>query len=294
MSDYEITVFTPTYNRGYIIENLYESLRRQTYKNFEWVIIDDGSNDNTKDLFDKWINENNEFDIVYKKVVNGGKHRAINRALTYSKGRLFFIVDSDDYLTDDALEKILKWESTIRDKGNFIGVAGLKGYNKNKNIGKTFTGTYLDASSLEREENNIFGDKAEVFYTNILRQYKFPEFEGENFITENVVWNKIAFDGYKFRWFNEIIYIADYLEDGLTCAGREIFIKNPKGYAFSIQSDIKYYNKTFKSRVYMWLEYYLNTKEKITKKEMAINLNINNILFNTIILVWNLKQYFRR
>lgn len=124
MSDYEITVFTPTYNRGYIIENLYKSLQRQTYKNFEWVVIDDGSNDNTKDLLDKWTSESNEFDIVYKKVVNGGKHRAINRALNYSKGRLFFIVDSDDYLTDDALEKILKWEDTIRKKENFIGVAG--------------------------------------------------------------------------------------------------------------------------------------------------------------------------
>ena len=73
MYKYKITVFTPTFNRGYIIENLYKSLQRQSYKNFQWIVIDDGSKDDTEKLFEKWTNEDNLFDITYKKVKNGGK-----------------------------------------------------------------------------------------------------------------------------------------------------------------------------------------------------------------------------
>ncbi|MBQ7385547.1 MAG: glycosyltransferase family 2 protein [Ruminococcus sp.] len=76
-----ITVFTPTYNRAYIISNLYNSIKKQTFKNFEWLVVDDGSTDNTEDLFKKWQHEDNDFVIRYYKTVNGGKHRAINRAL---------------------------------------------------------------------------------------------------------------------------------------------------------------------------------------------------------------------
>ena len=105
----KITVFTPTYNRAYIIENLYRSLQRQTVKDFEWLVIDDGSTDNTQELFDKWISEENAFPIRYYKQRNGGKCRAINRALDLAQGELFFTVDSDDYLTKDALEKVMRW-----------------------------------------------------------------------------------------------------------------------------------------------------------------------------------------
>ena len=89
-----ITVFTPTYNRGYIISNLYDSLKRQTVKTFEWIVIDDGSTDHTEKLFQNFLKEKNDFSITYKKVPNGGKHRAINKGVSLAKGDLFFIVDS--------------------------------------------------------------------------------------------------------------------------------------------------------------------------------------------------------
>ena len=92
-----ITVFTPTYNRAYIIENLYRSLQNQTTSDFEWLVIDDGSKDNTKELFTNWILENTNFPIRYYKVENGGKHRAINKATDIANGKLFFIVDSVPY-----------------------------------------------------------------------------------------------------------------------------------------------------------------------------------------------------
>ena len=197
-----ITVFTPTFNRGYIIEKLYESIKNQTFKEFEWLVIDDGSNDNTEEIFDK-INKNNDFfKVRYYKKENGGKHRAINQGVELAEGELFFIVDSDDQLTSYALEYIDKWEKSIENKKKFAGLAGNKGKNIDDIWGTTFNGKYIDCTSLERNKNNITGDKAEVFYTDILKKYKFMEFENENFITESTVWNKIAYDGYKIRWFN--------------------------------------------------------------------------------------------
>ena len=101
-----ITVFTPTYNRGYIIENLYKSLKRQDFVDFEWIVVDDGSTDNTKDLFEKILEDDKNFSVIYECTENGGKHRAINRGLQLASGELFFIVDSADYLTDDALRLV--------------------------------------------------------------------------------------------------------------------------------------------------------------------------------------------
>ena len=107
---YKITVFTPTYNRAYILENLYRSLQRQSFTDFEWLVVDDGSSDGTKALFERWQQEDNPFPIRYCYKENGGKCRAINYGLKLAQGELFFTVDSDDYLTDDALEKVAIWE----------------------------------------------------------------------------------------------------------------------------------------------------------------------------------------
>ena len=293
MYKYKITVFTPTFNRGYIIENLYKSLQRQSYKNFQWIVIDDGSEDDTEKLFEKWMSENNVFDITYKKVKNGGKHRAINIATEIAEGELFFIVDSDDYLTDYALEKVIKWEATIKNKNEFAGVAGVRGYSINSRIGNTFKGEYIDATSLERNKNNITGDKAEVFYLDILKKYKFPEFEGEKFVTEKVVWNQIAYDGYKIRWFNEIIYICDYLEDGLTKSMSRIELENPKSLALSMKLDSIHYNMSNKKKIQLWFDYYILMRNKISINEMAENLQISNLLLKTIVYSWKAKCRIR-
>ena len=204
----KVTVFRPTYNSGYILNQCYKSLKKQTCKDFEWIIINDGSTDNTEDLVKDWLEEKNGFKIKYIKTKNGGKHRAINKALDLAEGYLFFILESDDYLTEDAIDKVIKAEETIKNnKEHYAGIAMAKGYSKQEIVGTTFNGNYIDATSIERKKYNINGDKAEVFYTDILRKNKFPEFEGENFVTEALVWNRIARQGYKIRWFQDIIYI---------------------------------------------------------------------------------------
>ena len=288
----KITVFTPTYNRGYIIEKLYRSLQKQTFTDFEWLVIDDGSKDHTEELFKEWSAEHNPFVIRYYKVENGGKHRAINKATDLAKGELFFIVDSDDYLVEDALESIIKWEQTLEDKESFCGISGNKGRSRSEYIGTTFEGEYIDATSLERNQFNITGDKAEVFYTDILKKYKFDEIEGEKFITEATVWDRMAYDGYKIRWFNKTIYICDYLEDGLTKNIQEVFSNNPKGTAIYIKQQIKFYNCNLKGKLSYYNLYYEFVKSKMSIKQIAKYLEIKTITLLTAISLVKCKNLF--
>ncbi len=286
-----ITVFTPTYNRGYMIETLYKSLQRQTFTDFEWLVIDDGSSDHTEELVEKWLKEENGFSIRYYKVKNGGKHRAINKATDLAKGKLFFIVDSDDHLTEDALEQIINWEKTLPHEQRFCGVAGNRGKSKDDFIGTTFDGEYIDATSLERNKYNITGDKAEVFYTEVLKNYKFQEFDGESFITEATVWDRMAYDGFKIRWFNQTIYICDYLEDGLTKNIREIFAKNPLGTACYIKQQIKFYNYNLKGRFANYHLYYDFVKKKIGFSQAAKNLEIRPATLLLAVVIFGSKQF---
>lgn len=275
----EITVFTPTYNRAYIIRNLYESLKNQTFRNFEWIVVDDGSTDNTSDIFSEILSDENFFPITYKKVGNGGKHRAINQGVQLAKGRLFFIVDSDDSLPSDSLETIIKYEESIPkpDKIKFSGVSGLRGTDKNNLIGKTFEGDFIDITHLERDSHSIQGDKAEVYYTEIIKKFPFPEYDGEKFIMESVVWNEIGATGLKLRYFNEVIYFCEYLEDGLTKQGIKKFESTPKGYGLYLYQSIKY-GKLKKMRKWQTiLDYYYMFRKKISFFEIAKNLRMNPI-----------------
>lgn len=220
---------TPTFNRGYIIGNLYNSLLRQTFNDFEWLIIDDGSTDETESLIQKFKEECEPFTIRYFKQANGGKCRAINHALDKAQGELFFVVDSDDYLTDDALEKIDKWINELPKNDLFCGVAGNLGTSAVSTRNPQIKGGYYDGTLLDRYKN-MKGERALALYTDIHKQYRYPEIAGENFMTEAVVWNRMANDGFKVRFFNDIIWIYEYREDGLTKAGKRVFLDNPQGY----------------------------------------------------------------
>lgn len=233
---FSITVFTPTYNRAYILSNLYESLKRQSFHNFEWLIIDDGSTDNTEELVESWKNQLDFFSIRYYKQENGGKCRAINHALDLAQGELFFTVDSDDYLTDDALEKVNKWFGEIAGNESIAGIVANRGYTPFKTVNYCFAEEHLDKSLLDmysfaRDGKKVFdGERAFVFYTEFHKKYKYPEFAGENFMTEAVAWNRMANDGFLMRFYNDVIWVFEYKEDGLTKAGNALFLKNPQGY----------------------------------------------------------------
>ena len=211
-----ITVCTPTYNRAHLLNKLYTSLKKQNYNSFQWIIVDDGSTDDTEAIVNEFIKENN-INIRYIKKKNGGKHTALNIGIDNAEGELFWIVDSDDYIIDDALKYIWNKWCELKDKKDFAGLSALKGYENKKVIGTTVNEEYIDADVLTyRYKYRVLGDKSEVYRTDILKKYKFPEYREEKFLTEAVVWNRIANDGYKIRWFNKVIYICEYLEGGRT------------------------------------------------------------------------------
>ncbi len=292
----KITVFTPTYNRGYCLERLFKSLLDQTFHDFEWIIIDDGSTDNTEELVASFQKSCRDFSIIYKKTENGGKHRAINRGMNLVKGEMILFMDSDDWLRKDALERIAKIDDSIprNEKEKYAGVQGLRVHTDGELIGKTFSGSkYVDCTTLERGNYNIYGDKAEVYYTKVISDYPFPEIEGEKFVTERLVWNKMAYDGYKVRYFNEGIYYCEYLDDGLTHGGNILYAKNPIQWAMAIRQDYEYgLMNRYNTSIQLYI-YYLYEKKHISVKKMVKNLKISLPTFCGVIILQKVVDIVR-
>lgn len=272
---YKTTVFTPTYNRAYIIENLYRSLQRQTCHDFEWLVVDDGSSDNTEDLFRAWQQEENPFPIRYVYQKNGGKCRAINRGLELAEGELFFTVDSDDFLTNDALEKVSSWFEHLDPDGEIQGVVANRGYSPTETENCLFDDFHLDKSLLDiytfyRDGKKVFdGERAFIFYTDFHQKYLYPEFDGENFMGEAVVWNRMAHDGYKMRFYNDIIWVFEYKEDGLTNAGSSIFLNNPRGYGLLLREKAEFLNWSKTEVLRMWYTFTCDLSSRYSSSQIA-------------------------
>ena len=264
----KITVFTPTYNRAYILENLYHSLQRQTSMDFEWLVVDDGSSDNTQTLVETWQQENNPFPIRYHKQENGGKCRAINKGLELARGKLFLNVDSDDYLTNDAIEKILSWESVLPEDGNFCAVAGNLGTGPQETPNAPLPGEYFDGNAFDRY-GVVEGERAFAFYTEIHRQYLYPDCPGEKFMTEAVTWNRMAHDGYRIRFYNDIIWIYEYKPDGLTQAGDRLFWENPQGTGIFFREKAKFLGHSLPKRLGLWYGYATENFCRCSNRQIA-------------------------
>lgn len=237
-----ITVFTPVYNRAYIIQQLYESLKKQTSKNFEWLIVDDGSSDNIKELVELWMKKEKEFPVRFITQTNGGKHTAINKGVQFAQGEFFFIVDSDDYLTPDAISWIVQTSKGIQYDIGYAGISGIRIHPDGTKIGKGSDFGVINTNALDvRFKHHIDGDLAEIYKTDVLRKYPFPKFENERFCPEALVWNRIA-RNHKIRYVHKGIYVCEYLSDGLTAKITALRHKSPK--ASSI-----YYSELYRERI---------------------------------------------
>lgn len=259
-----VSVITPTYNRGHVIKNLYRSLSEQTNKNFEWIIVDDGSTDNTKKSIEKII-EKYELNIKYFYKENGGKHTALNLGVDNASGNCIFIVDSDDVLEVNAIEFIEKNFREISDNDKIAGMGALKCYKNGEVIGDSFPkDKYLRSILDVTYKDKILGDKALIFKTEILKSYRFPVFKNEKFLTEAVVYNRMANDNYLIEWYNEKIYIVEYLSDGLTNKYDSIMLQSWNGtklyFNELLNSNIDFLEK--KKYVYPeMIKYYISKNE---------------------------------
>ena len=223
----KITILTPSYNRAHTLPALYESLLKQDTDVFEWLVVDDGSTDATRKLVEGWQGEG-KISIRYLHKQNGGKHTALNEGIRLIESELTFIVDSDDWLPENAVEIILQYHEKYREMEGLCGYSFLRFYPDGK-VNDAFypQDEWIDTYINARINAGIAGDKAEVFFTDVLRQYPFPVYEGEKFVPEDLVWVQMS-GPYKMVHINRCVYISDYLEGGLTRSGKRMKIHSPK------------------------------------------------------------------
>lgn len=287
----KITVFTPTYNRAHLITRLYHSLYRQTFRDFEWLVVDDGSADGTGKLIER-LKEGAGFPIRYHWKENGGKHTAINLGLELARGELFFTVDSDDWLTDDALEKVASWESELPRDGKFCGFAGRLQNTAGQLSGTLLDGNYFDGTTLDRY-SIANGERAMVFYTEVHKKYHYPVFPEERFMTEAVTWNRMAKDGYQFRFYNDVIWIYEYQADGLTGVGMSLYQRNPKGYGLWIREKADIQGVRGRERFMIWYSFCCELKQIYTPAQLAEYLGISVAYVRILLLLHRLKNIRR-
>lgn len=230
-----LSIFTPTYNRGYILPRLYQSLCKQTLKDFEWVIVNDGSADDTVHLVNKWIEE----DIIRIRLIsqdNMGKSNAHNKGVIESTGKLFVCVDSDDYLSENAVEELyLNW----KDRSNYIGILAFRKHGDGTPITKMKSQIKSTTLKDAYRRYGLRGDTMLVYRTEIIKKYQFPYIKGEKFIPEGYLYNKLDREG-ELLVLRKYLYICDYLDDGYTKNVDKLIYDNYKGYVVHINERIKH------------------------------------------------------
>lgn len=214
MSGPRFTVFTPTFDRARTLPRVRESLLAQTFRDFEWLVLDDGSRDGTPDLLAAWARDGS-LPIRVLRQENRGKHVAVNRGVAEARGRLFLIFDSDDACVPLALERfLLHWEAIPESsRDGFSGVVARCADPSGRPIGDPFPGPVLDVSPLEaRYRWGIRGELWGFTRTDLLRRFPFPEEREKTYIPESLVWDRVAAT-HRARFVDEILRIY-HLEPG--------------------------------------------------------------------------------
>lgn len=253
-----LTIFTPTYNRAYCLHQVYNSLCRQTLKDFCWLIVDDGSSDNTKELVEEWKREN-KIDIIYIYQENQGMHGGHNTAYLQIETELNVCIDSDDFMPNNAVELILcKWAQVKND----IEIAGIVGYDVYKDF--TPVGTklpkHLDKSTLNDlyYRYKVKGDKKLVLKTKLVQQFpKYPLFKEERFVPLHTLYLMID-KNYKLACLNEALCVVEYMPDGSSLNIFKQYKRHPKGFRYSRIIELKHI-KNLKIRIIKVLHFISST-----------------------------------
>ena len=209
------TIFTPTFNRAELLKRVYDSLKKQSFKDFEWLIINDSSPDDTDEVVAAFIKEN-AFPIVYKKQEHGGKMRAMNKAGDFARGEWIMIHDDDDFMPENALEITAKYIELANSIPNCDELSGMKVFTNCKNVRAYIPGEYVITDFAERRKKGWIGDEGIFYRTSVFKKCKATEFEGEYDSHFSIPAFKMCMQGSKMLMFNDVVYIGDYLEDGLS------------------------------------------------------------------------------
>ncbi|HEX3716448.1 MAG TPA: glycosyltransferase family A protein [Verrucomicrobiae bacterium] len=229
------SISTPTYNRSKLLQRSYDSLAAQTFQDFEWLVIDDGSTDNTQEVVAKMA-ASAKFPIRYIRKANGGKHTCVNLAVREARGALYTNLDSDDWFVPHAFERMkYHWEQlSPSDKKRLTGVVGLYAWESGEILGKKFPSDPLETDDLELKFRfEIHDEKIGFMRTEVMREFPFPELPDHRvrfsviFCPESIVWNRIGLK-YPTRFINEVFAIKEYQSDGITLRGRLIVAENSK------------------------------------------------------------------
>lgn len=244
-SNLKLTIFTPTYNRAKTLSRLYQSLLRQTNFDFEWLIINDGSVDDTDELVSEWKQTNPPFSINYYSQENQGLIRTLNRGIQLANGTYIVKMDSDDYVVEDFSETVITWIRSIEGLSDIYGVGGLRINPKGEPLRGEWPDIpaqlgYRDATDLERNKYRLDADMTEAWRTDVLRAHPFPVWPGEKFAPEQIVFFDIALEKLKIRWFLKPLTICEYREDGLTKGSFQLEKDNPMGFAMMYNQRLKY------------------------------------------------------
>lgn len=237
-----LSIITPTYNRAYILRQCYESLLAQTDMDFEWIVVDDGSTDNTQELLSEFINEA-KINIRTCKQENGGKHRAHNTAVKVACGELCVCLDSDDAFTPDAVSAAKEiWEKQKHNR-DIIGILAKRGdFKSEKELCTSWPQELMSSTMTDlQNKHNFSGDTALYFRTDLLQEHLFREFENEKFLPEDALYAELDECGEMYL-LNKVVYLCEYRPDGLTAHYRKLLLENSNGTAYS------YYRKMLVSR----------------------------------------------
>lgn len=233
-----LTIFTPAYNRAHTIGRTYESLCRQTCKDFEWLVVDDGSSDGTRTLVEGWIKEN-KIPVRYIYQQNQGMHGAHNTAYRNIETELNTCIDSDDYMPDDAVEKIVTfWKQHGSER--YAGLIGLDETEDGKIIGTEFPESMKSTTLYGFYSRGGKGDKKLVYRTEVIRRYpEYPLFEGERYVSLGYKYQLIDQD-FELLTLNEPLVVVEYQPDGSSRNMYRQYWNNPNGFAFIRKMDMQY------------------------------------------------------
>ena len=226
--NFKFTIMTPTYNRCNLLKRLYDSIVNQNRNDVEWLVVDDGSTDNTREVVESFLKDG-KLKIRYIYQENGGKYKAYNTGIDKAEGELFFCVDSDDVLTDNALD-ILEYEyDKIKANKGVAGIVSLKIDCDDKVLSDFLPdGEILHFYEL-KNKYKVFGEFCIIYFLSVLKNFRYPDVSPEKFVTDSVLYDRIDKE-YKMFTVNKVMNICEYQSDGLTSIIRTNMIKNPTGY----------------------------------------------------------------